>query len=88
MRTMTAISVNLDGNKTITLKYVKVVQQFTLAVQAQADTTSVGVGVTVDSRGITTPGSAALNAGTYTLTAPDSITVGGVAYNYNTYTIT
>lgn len=85
---MTAISVNLDRNKTITLKYSRVIQQFTLAVQAQADSASVGVGVAVDSRSITTPGSAALNAGTYTLTAPDSIVVGGVVYNYNTFTIT
>jgi len=82
---MTTIPVTLDRNKTLKIYYKRVVVTYTLSITAQADSTAVGITVTVDGHSVTTPGSTTLNEGSYTATAPDSITVGGVVYAYDRY---
>ena len=85
---MANIPVTLDRNKTITLKYVPAAIQYVLSLRAQADSTSIGVSGTVDGTSFKTPRDLTLAARGYTITVPDQITVGGVTYNYSTYTET
>lgn len=61
--------------------------QFILTVKSKAGTTEVsGVSVTVDGQSITTPDSATMDAGSYTLVAPETIVdSAGVSYTYQSY---
>jgi len=86
---MANIPVTLDRNKTITIKYaVAPPVQYTLSLAALAGSTPVAVAGTVDSTSFTTPTSLTLDAKGYTIVVPDQIVVGGVTYNYSTYTST
>ena len=83
---MVGIPVTVDADRTLTIKYVRA--QFTLTTQVLADGTGVSIpsGATIDGKALTTP--MALNAGTYTVTVADQISVGGVLYNYSSSTVT
>jgi len=59
--------------------------KYNLSVDAKADGTQVALDVAVDSQVLTTPGYLVLDAGDYTVIAPDQITVGGVLYYYDRY---
>jgi hypothetical protein len=82
---MASIPVTLDRNKTLRLYYTQVVVTHILSITAQAGSNAVGINVNVDGHSVSTPGSVTLNEGSYTATAPDSITVGGVVYNFDRY---
>jgi hypothetical protein len=64
--------------------------QFILTIKSKASTTEVsGVAVTVDGQSITTPGSATMDAGSYTIVAPETIVdEAGVSYSYQSYEVT
>lgn len=76
---------NVEGDVSLDIRLTPTQLDHTLTVNAQANGTSASVRVAIDSRDFPTPGSIALAEGTYTLTAPDSITVNGVEYKYSTY---
>lgn len=81
---MPAISVTLDRDKTVVLRYgAPPPPTHTLTVRVLADSTEVTNGVTVDTTTLKVPGSLTLDEGTYTITAPDSIVVNGVTYNFS-----
>lgn len=85
---MATISVPLDRDKTVTLRYSRVAVKYTLTTRVLADSTEVGIpsGATIDGRALAA--SMNLDSKTYTVTVPDRITVGGVEYQYSTHTIT
>ena len=62
--------------------------KFILTVKSKAGIAEVsGVSVTVDGQSITTPDSATLDAGSYTLVAPETIVAAGVSYFYQSYEV-
>jgi hypothetical protein len=79
------ITVNLTANKLLKLFYTKVIQKFTLSIKSYINGSEVsGVPISGSISG-STPYSASLDAGTYSITVPDQISVQDVAYNYSRY---
>jgi len=60
-------------------------RKWRLTVTAMADSIDAAVEVTVDSTSLITPGEIELDPGTYALTVPEEIIVGGETYYYSGY---
>jgi hypothetical protein len=59
--------------------------KYNLSLSAKADGTDVAIDLSVDSQVLTTPGYLVLDAGSYTISAPDQISVSGVVYYFDRY---
>jgi hypothetical protein len=83
---MATITVPLAADRTIMVRYVRAVHTLTTRVVADGTEVSIPSGSTIDGQALAA--SMSLGEGTYTVTVPDRIVVGGVTYNYSSYTLT